>query len=859
MANNVAIRLAVGGDAEAKAQFENFKRDGQSAFAGVGDIAEGTAKRVTNSFNRAVDDAEAANARLAAAAAKIAAIAPKSAVQMQIEASSGSNARGGVVEQSLGGRNGVQYEGSAKASAAVFQAAAAEQERYAATAEKVRAALFPTWQAQRQLNLELHEAKEAYRAGALSADHYTMEEHRLRQAMDQLTTSGDRQTASLGQRKAGLQQLGFQIQDVNAQAMAGTNGLLILAQQGGQVAQAIDLIGPSGKLGAFAAFMGGPYGAILLAAVSIGGVLISSLLKTGDAADKAKSAKVSLTDATADLNRATGQSVLSHEAEVRASVNVARAAFREEVDKRNLTVTTLNLAKARLVAASAANAGQISPEGGINVAGAAEAVAARQVVSLNKQILEQEKGIGKAREAYRGVRVDELLRGAEERADKGVAATRRYESSIYNLRQQLAKGKIDEAAFNIGADKAIAVRDAATKSTRGAGAAAVSAAGDDARLATANSATAKATAQLAITRREGSAAVRAGTLSQADYQQRLEAGMNAVNRAREADKAAGQGRRDLARDTRELAAAMDALEAKLDPEAAGRKQQAKTDSVIAAIEKRSGSDVADRYRIADRRERWQKEEAELTAQIQKTLPDLGFSANVEIVPKFDVDKAIAGLDLLGQKGSGVKGMMGDLRGSALRFVDTLDPADWESWGNSGKSVISMVKGELLKLALINPLKNLLSGGSALPTIASSLTKFAGLFGGGGSPLSFAGNATAGVSSSISAASSIAPIGFNAAGTQWWSGGATWVGENGPEIINAPRGARIANAGQARQMVAANDQPRSLRIEVVKGDMFDVKVSEIAAPIASGYAQQAIVGGSAMAQDQSARAARRRLG
>jgi hypothetical protein len=199
--------------------------------------------------------------------------------------------------------------------------------------------------------------------------------------------------------------------------------------------------------------------------------------------------------------------------------------------------------------------------------------------------------------------------------------------------------------------------------------------------------------------------------------------------------------------------------------------------------------------------------------------------------------------------------MDELRGFGERFVDTVLSEDtWSSWGNAGKTILAELKSEFLKLALLNPIKNLLNGGSALPTLG----KLASLFGGGGPAL--APNVTEGVSSSILAAASIAPIGFNAAGTERWSGGLTWVNENGPEIADLPNGTRIYPAAKSRQMLAAaNDPPRTLRVEVVKGDLFDVHVTEIATPIAAGYAQQAMIGGSAMAREASARAARRRIG
>lgn len=45
-------------------------------------------------------------------------------------------------------------------------------------------------------------------------------------------------------------------------------------------------------------------------------------------------------------------------------------------------------------------------------------------------------------------------------------------------------------------------------------------------------------------------------------------------------------------------------------------------------------------------------------------------------------------------------------------------------------------------------------------------------------------------------------GHNARGTKFWDGGLTWVGEEGPELINAPRGSRIHTATESARMAEA---------------------------------------------------------
>ena len=86
------------------------------------------------------------------------------------------------------------------------------------------------------------------------------------------------------QARTSYQQLGFQISDVAAQAAVGTNPMIIFAQQGGQIAQA--LAGAGGVLGRVAGFLAGPWGAAVLGAGAVLGVLVSELDGAGDAADE---------------------------------------------------------------------------------------------------------------------------------------------------------------------------------------------------------------------------------------------------------------------------------------------------------------------------------------------------------------------------------------------------------------------------------------------------------------------------------------------------------------------------------------------------------------------------------------------
>ena len=46
------------------------------------------------------------------------------------------------------------------------------------------------------------------------------------------------------------------------------------------------------------------------------------------------------------------------------------------------------------------------------------------------------------------------------------------------------------------------------------------------------------------------------------------------------------------------------------------------------------------------------------------------------------------------------------------------------------------------------------------------------------------------------------VGSNAQGTNNWSGGLTWVGEEGPELVNLPRGSQVFPADVSAGMAGA---------------------------------------------------------
>ena len=91
-------------------------------------------------------------------------------------------------------------------------------------------------------------------------------------------------------------------------------------------------------------------------------------------------------------------------------------------------------------------------------------------------------------------------------------------------------------------------------------------------------------------------------------------------------------------------------------------------------------------------------------------------------------------------------------------------------------------------------------GSNLPTLGSVGGLLGSLFGGGGISMPAITPGVLGYTPGYTP-------GF-ASGTDYAPGGWSWVGENGPELLNLPRGSRVLNHDEAkasmRTAVAAND-------------------------------------------------------
>lgn len=181
---------------------------------------------------------------------------------------------------------------------------------YAAAYAKADRAIGDLARAQALAAGETKAAKAAYDAGETSLAAYkrslletksalSLVETQHRQAMTELKRTGASIGPSLAQATAGYVNLGRQVQDVAVQLQSGTNIGTIIAQQGGQVADAVAMMG--GRFSGLAGFLAGPWGA----AITVGaGVLLNSLIPAlfgaGDEAEKTRKKHQTLTDVLND-------------------------------------------------------------------------------------------------------------------------------------------------------------------------------------------------------------------------------------------------------------------------------------------------------------------------------------------------------------------------------------------------------------------------------------------------------------------------------------------------------------------------------------------------------------------------------
>jgi hypothetical protein len=187
--------------------------------------------------------------------------------------------------------------------------------------------------------------------------------------------------------------------------------------------------------------------------------------------------------------------------------------------------------------------------------------------------------------------------------------------------------------------------------------------------------------------------------------------------------------------------------------------------------------------------------------------------------------------------------------------EVLNPDNWSSWGDMGKRILHELEVELITLAAINPLKNLLTGGT-LPTLGGVLGKLGGLFGSGTSSTSFTvGADTLG--------------GFGTVGLDHLAGGGTIGGFGGTDnnvlsINGQPRAMVSGNEtlavipSNARAASPASAQVVQVLLGVEASEYFDARVLRTTGPVIAQSSVAAANGGASIGRRNLERESRHRL-
>lgn len=789
-APKVAVRLGTEGKEDAKRDFREY-----------GDAGDAAAARVARGFERASQDVESAVRRQAAAAQKIAAIMPQTATQMRITDTVGTGS-------SLN-------EGSARISAAAFRELYAEQERLTAGAAALRAQLDPTWAAQQHFNNEIAQARTLISAGSITLDEYCNKLRIEKAALDQVSQGHNQATGSAGAMRAGMQNLGFQAQDFIVQVLGGTDALRAFAMQAPQAIGAIQMMtnsteGGNSKFAAFANILSGPVGIGLGVAIPLVIMLGEKLWSGADAADSMSSRQsilAGMIDQTTGRLKEQNQALLQNQV-LLAKTDAAKAQSDFDSTRQSLRILRPGDVDLANIARFAADTGQTSR-------------AAQMLQQLSKE---------KPWLAGQAQSMNNML------ADMTTQA-RTIVQAQAQARLLTGGGRAGDSKRAFG-DFSSADPKASYNMTE---------IGAQAKLAAATNEVEKATAKLTLTRERAEEQLKAGKITEAQATAQIADAEKVLNRA----QAAQQARRQAASAGRKAETAQkraaDAEERRIIAE-----RKALNDwmysQLTAASKNATAALAADGEKIAEGNKAFRAANDDISAgnillnlewemrgksrrEIEAVVELSRYQLDLERSRKDLTAEQIA--DLVKAKAAQIaftnvlddtNAKMEALRDIGSSVVGTvLNPSNWTSWKNVGLAAINDVVSAMWKMAVINPIQNKISGGS-LPTIGS-------LFGllGGGSALGGVSAASSSYLDSIASQLGTGNLMGSAIGNNYTPAGAHLVGENGPEIVNMPRGASVMTASETRRAMASND---NLQVRVIKGDLFDVEVTRISAGVSA---------------------------
>lgn len=263
--------------------------------------------------------------------------------------------------------------------------------------------------------------------------------------------AGRKNTASAGQQRAAMQQLGFQVNDVATQFSSGTPPMQIFAQQSGQVVQGISMMTNSTK--GFLGFLGGPWGAVTTAATIVLVPLVAKLIEGNTAIDDGVEKLKKDATQTEETRQAKEKFQHTHEgvaAAIRDSTEATKKSI--EADKSSAEQANINAKK------------NLEEELSIRRKTLAKLADAKAAAD---EPLGDDPGIGA--QIGRDLRVSALEKDLKDQGELIKAAEARVQETRVQLATDAATRMVDPMARikKMYDDQAAAARNAAREATKG--------------------------------------------------------------------------------------------------------------------------------------------------------------------------------------------------------------------------------------------------------------------------------------------------------------------------------------------------------------------------------------------------------
>lgn len=871
---SVAYRLV----SEGKAQLINDFRE-------IGDSGDKSARSIGRAFERDAAAAEKAIEKLEATAAKVAMALPNAA--------GATNTANPVFRSTYGAvDNGAAFDAGGMRSAQTSAAALfAEQDRLIAQRNVILAQVDPLFAAQLQYNAAIDTATELRRREILTEEQYILVERQAMEALNDAVRTQASGGVSMGQLRAGTQQLGYQFQDLGVQlAMAASSGdvfkgsVMAITMQAPQVVSAIGLM--KGEAGGLIGLLQTPWAAAFMAAASVAAILGAQMLTNADADKEAEKAAKDHEQAVKSLREQLKSAVQSAEDRARATYMEAESQREAEVATRNRTQALLDLAKADLEYRVSQTRGPGTARSDVSAQGIGGAQA--ELTRLEGLLAQSQASVTAAELAAnraRGLYQGEILSAMDTPADRARRRYRQQETALYEV-----GGNPEKVARDL--QKLRAARDAELKSIEDAQKAVRESAKtrSDGANATASQVGKNIADELGVTvtsttggkhvknsyhyRNQAIDFVPKGgmqAMSKADVRAWAEAqGLTILELLGPGDKGhsdhyhlAWEGGRFDGRAGKSATERQDdrskALGTAIGMDGVGviaKEEQAAIDAVTEAQKKLAAAEKDRAERANDffkRTAQGQAEDMESLMLKQQLMAANDNLADAELsklrliqdarregvdIQSAEFQALLAGNDALEERRRLLDeqtALWEETRAFGARAIDTLfDISSAQSWGDRVKSILTDLVQEMLMLAAINPLKNSLFG-TSLPTLGS---------GGIGGFLKglVGGSSGGGTTSQVIPTSYGLNAGFAATGTEYTSGGAMWLAENGPELVSLPRGARVTSAADTRRLLAGNDNgPRQMNVyqTIQVSGAVDLVRMEHVEPLANAIKQETL--------------------